>query len=194
MFRIKKNREEVKMKKAMTFSVVFSILILFAATSFAEPQQRIIRRGKGLAVRSPARILTVLRAKQKELKITDSQLDKIKNIAFSFQEKMIRMRSDSSLQRLEMRKLFQDRENLDYDKIKAALSKVSSVRHDMVIKSLKIREEIGKILTPEQREALKSMRKDRLEDGRALLRRGRGLFLRGDRLQRFPLLRNRIKR
>jgi Spy/CpxP family protein refolding chaperone len=182
------------MKKAMTFSVIFPVLILFAATSFAGPQQRIIRRGKGLAVRSPARILTVLRAKQEELKITDSQLDKIKNLAFSFQEKMIKMRSDSSLQRLEMRKLFQDRENLDYDKIKAALSKVSSVRHDMVIESLKIRKEIGKILTPEQREALKSMRKDRLEDRRALLRRGRGSFLRGDRLQRFPLLRNRIKR
>jgi len=182
------------MKKAITLSVIFSVLILFTASSFAEPQQRVMRRGEGITTRSPARILAVLKAKQKELKITDSQIEKIKNLAFSFEEKMIKMRSDSSLQRLELRKLFQDRENLDYDKIKAALSKVSSGRHDMVIERMKLREEIGKTLTPEQREALKSVQKDRLEDRRALLRRGKGLFQRGDRLQRFPLLRNRIKR
>ena len=182
------------MKKAIILTVIFSVLILFTASSFAEPQQRMIRRGKGFAHRSPARILTVLKAKQKELKITDSQIEKIKNLAFSFEEKMIKMRSDNSLQRLELRKLFQDRENLDYDKIKAALTKASTVRHDMVIERLKMREEIGKILTPEQREALKSMQKDRMEERRPLLRRGRGLFQRDDRLRRFSPLRNRIKK
>lgn len=182
------------MKKAITLSVIFSVLILFIAISFAEPQQRMGRRGRGFANRSPARILTVLKAKQKELKITDSQLEKVKNLAFSFEEKMIKMRSDNSLQRLGLKKLFQDRENLDYDKIKAALSKASSGRHDMVIESLKLREEIGKILTPEQSEALKSMQKDRLKGRRPLQRKGRGLFQRGDRLHRFSPLRNRIKK
>lgn len=171
------------MKKGMTFFVIFSVLILFIASSFAQPF-RGMSRGEGLMKRSPARILFVLKAKQKELKITDSQLDKIKNIVFSFEEKMIQMRSKSSLQRLEMRRLLQDRENLDYEKIRAALSKSSNSRHDIFIERLKLRNEIQNILTPEQREAMSSIREDRL--------RGRQFFQRGDRLQRFPRLRNRI--
>ena len=182
------------MKKVITFSVILSVMILFAASSFAQPQQRMMRRGKGFATRSPARILTVLKAKQKELKITDIQIEKIKNLMFSFEEKMIKMRSDNSVQRLELRKLMQDRENLDYDKIKEALSKASSGRHDIVIERMKLREEIGKVLTPEQREAIKSMQKDRMKERRPLLRRGRGLFQRGDRLEQFRQLRKRTIR
>ncbi|UCC38964.1 MAG: Spy/CpxP family protein refolding chaperone [Candidatus Aminicenantes bacterium] len=182
------------MKKIITLSVIFSFLILFAASSFAQPQHRMMRRGKNFANRAPARILSVLKAKKKELKITDSQIEKIKSLTFSFEEKMIKMRSNCSLQRLEIKKLFQDRENLDYDKIKAALSKASSGRHDMVIERLKLREEIGKILTPEQREAIKSMQKDRLKQRAALLRKGRGLFQRGEREQQFPRLKRRIRR
>ncbi len=176
------------MKKAVTFSVIFSVLILFTASSFAQPQQMKMR-GKGMMKRSPAGILSVLKAKQKELKITDSQLEKIKNLAFSFEEKMINIRSNNSLQQLELRKLLQDRENLNYENIKAALSKASSGRQDMFIERLKLREEIDKILTAEQREAIKSMQKDRMKG-----RRGRGSFQRGNRLQRFRRLRNRIKR
>jgi len=181
----KKMSKEEKMKKGMTFFVIFSVLILFIASSFAQPF-RGMRRGEGLMKRSPARILFVLKAKQKELKITDSQLEKIKSLVFSFEEKMIQMRSNTSMQRLELKKLLEDRENLDYEKIRAALSKSSNFRHDIFIERLKLRNEIQNILTAEQREAMKSMREDRL--------RGRRVFQRGDRSQRFPRLRNRIKR
>jgi len=177
------------MKKGMTFFVIFSVLILFIASSFAQPF-RGMRRGEGLMKRSPARILFVLKAKQKELKITDSQLDKIKNLVFSFEEKMIQMRSNCSLQRLELRRLLQDRENLDYEKMRAALSKSSNSRQDIFIERLKLRNEIQNILTPEQREAMRAMRKDMREDRP----RGRRLFQRGDRLQRFPKFRDRIKK
>lgn len=173
------------MKKGMTFFVIFSVLILFIASSFAQPF-RGMRKGEGLMKRSSARILFVLKAKQKELKITDSQLDKIKNLVFSFEEKMIQMRSNCSLQRLELRRLLQDRKNLDYEKVRAALSESSNSRHDIFIERLTLRNEIQNILTPEQREAMRAMREDRL--------RGRGLFQRGDRLQRFPRFRDRIKK
>lgn len=173
------------MKKALKLSIVCSVMILFAASVFAQPQ-RMMMRGKGLMKRSPARILFILKAKQKELKITDSQLEKIKNLVFSLEEKMIEMRSSSSLQGLELRKLLQDKENLDYEKIKAALSEASKIRQDIFIERLKLRDEIQNILTPEQREALKAMRKERLRD--------RGLFQRGKRFQQFPRFRNRIKK
>lgn len=169
--------KEVKVKKGMTFSVVFSVVFLFIASSFAQ-SFRGMRRREGLMKQVPTRILFVLKAKQKELKITDSQLEKIENLVFSFEEKMIQMKSHSSLQRLELRKLLLDRENLDYEKIRAALSKASNSKQNIFIERLKMREEIQSMLTPEQREAMKAMRKDQL--------RKRRLFQRGDRLRRFP--------
>lgn len=181
------------MKKVITLSVILLVLILFTTSIFAQPQ-KMKMRGKGMMKRSPTRILLVLKAKQKELKITDSQIEKVKSLMFSFEEKMIKMKSDNSLQQLELKKLLQDRENLNYENIKAALSKASNGRHDMFIERLKLREEINKILTPEQREAIKSLQKDHMKGRRAFQRRGRGLFQRGDRLQRFQGLRKRIKR
>lgn len=172
------------MKKSVTFSIIFSTAILFATSSFAQPF-RGMSREDGLMKRFPTRILFVLKANQKELNITDSQLEKIKNLVFSFEEKMIQMKSNSSLQRLEMRKLLQDRENQDFEKIRAALSKASDFRNDMFIERLKLRKDIENILTPEQRDAMKAMKKDKL--------RGSREFQRGDRLQQFPRLRKRIK-
>lgn len=172
----KKMSKEVKVKKGMTFSVIFSVALLFIASSFAQ-SFRGMRKREGLMKQVPTRILFVLKAKQKELKITDHQLEKIENLVFSFEEKMIQMKSHSSLQRLELRKLLLDRENLDYEKIRAALSKASNSKQNIFIERLKMREEIQSMLTPEQREAMKAMRKDQL--------RKRRLFQRGDKLRRF---------
>ena len=116
----------IKMKKVLTGLFVFSFVILFAASSFAQPQREMMR-GENLIKRSPARILHVLKAKQKELNITDNQLEKIKNLAFSFEEKMIQMKSKNSLQHLELKKLLMDRENLDYEEVREALSKASKM-------------------------------------------------------------------
>ena len=176
------------MKKAMKFSIIFFVVILFTASIFAQPQRRMMR-GKGLINRSPSRILRIIETKQKELNITDNQLEKIRDLSFSLEEKMIQMRSNISLQRLEVRKLLQDKKNLDYERIRAVLSKASKFRQDIFIERLKTKKEIGNILTPEQREAIKAMRKERLRG----IREGR-LFQRRDRLQRFPPLKSRIKK
>lgn len=176
------------MKKAMKFSIIFFIVILFAANIFAQPQRKMMR-GKGLMKRSPARMLRILETKQKELNITDDQLEKIRNSSFSLEEKMIQMRSNSSLQRLDMRKLLQDKKNLDYERIRTVLSKASKFRQDIFIERLKTRKEIENILTPEQREAIKAMRKERLRG-----KRERGLSQRRDRSQRFSPSKSRIKK
>jgi Spy/CpxP family protein refolding chaperone len=98
------------------------------------------------------------------------------------------MKNKSALQRLELQKLMQDRENLDYEKIKAVLSKSSAARQEMFIQRLKQREEITKILTPEQHEALKALTQDRMRERIRPLRSMR------DRMQRFPRQRGRIRR
>ena len=175
------------MKKAKTLLVLISLLIFFAASSIAQPAKRMARANRALD-RAPQRILFVLKANQEELGITDEQIERIQNLVFSHQEKMLQMRNENSLHRLELRKLMQDRENLDYEKIEAILSKTSDIRKQMFIESLKQRDEIGKILTPEQRDALKAMAKEGLGRRIQLMRE------RGDRLQRMPRIRNRIIR
>jgi len=172
------------MKKGLTLAVIFSVLVLFVASSFAQPQRQMMR-GKRTFDRSHNRILAVIKANQEELKITDDQIEKIKNLGFSFQEKAIKMKNENNLLRLELQKLMQDRDNLDYDKIKAVLSKSSAFRQEMFIERLKLKDEINNILTPEQREALKAKAKDRLRGEMRPMR---------DRMQRFPRQRGRIRR
>jgi hypothetical protein len=83
----------------------------------------------------------------------------------------------------------QDRENVDYEQLKIELSKASEHKHNMLIEGMKLKDEIDKVLTPEQKEALKSMQRERFKNRREMFRReGR----RG-RMQRPPLNRRQIK-
>lgn len=173
------------MKKILTLALIFSFLALSMAVVFAQPQQR-MTRAKRTFDRSQNRILGVLMANQEELGITDEQIEQVQNLVFSFKEKTIKMNVEQSLSRLELQKLMQDRENLDYSKIEAILSKTSAVRNEMFIEGLKLREEINNVLTPEQRDALKAKAKKGI--------RSRAGNLRNRIPQRIPRSRDRIRR
>lgn len=182
-----KSKSEDKMKKLRTIAIVVSLLGFFAASSFAQPPQRMMRANR-MFDRAPNRILLVLKSHQEDLEITDSQMEQIQNLVFSHQENMLKMRNDLDTQHLELQKLMQDRDNLDYDKIKAILSKTSAVRSEMFIERLKQRDEINKILTPEQRDALKAM----VQEGFG--RRFERMRDRGQRPRRFPMKRRGVIR
>jgi Spy/CpxP family protein refolding chaperone len=182
---MEKTIQEVRMKKFFTLTLIFSFLSLSVAAVFAQPQQR-VQRTKRMVDRSQNRILGVLKANQEDLDITDEQIEQVQNLVFSFKEKTIKMTSESSLNRLELQKLMQDRENLDYNKIKVVLSKTSVVRSEMFIEGLKLREEINNVLTPEQHEALKAKTHDGI--------RNRSRNPRGRLQQRSPRFRNRIRK
>ena len=173
------------MKKGMKLFIVTSTLIVFASSSLAQPT-RFMRSDGEFWGRSPARVLWLLKAKKDELKITDSQIEKIQNLVFSLEEKMIQMRSQISLERLNLRKLMQKEENLDYEKIKAVLSTMSSSKDEMFIERLKLREEIQNILTPEQREAVNEAIKERLQK--------RGFFRDGKRIRQSLPMKSRFRK
>jgi len=173
------------MKKIITFSMVFSVLILFSASAFAQDFGWGMR-DHGLREMNSTRILRILKANQKELKVTDSQLKKIETLIFGLEEKMISLQSRSGEMRLELRRIMMDKEDPDYEKIKAALSKQADIRHDVFIERLKTRKEIERILTPEQQEAIKSMRKDMYKRIRTFQREGRQA--------RFPRFRSWIRK
>jgi len=180
--------KEAQMRKSLMFSLIVSVAVIFTASSLAQPFQGVRRghRGQRMMRRAPGGILMVLKAKQKELNITDDQLDKIKALMDSSAEKIVEMQNANNLVQLELKKLLQDKENLDYAKIKSTLSKASNNKHDMFIQRLKVRDEIGNLLTPEQRDALKEMGKDRM--------RGRRFSPRGERSQRFRRFHEPVKK
>ncbi len=183
--------KEDSMKKGMIYLTFVSLLILFVTDSFAQPPHRMMRANR-MFDRAPNRILHVLKANQEELGIADNQIEQIQDLVFSYQEKMLKMKNDLDMQRLELQKLMQDRESLDYEKIRGVLSQTSEVRTEMFIESLKQRDEINKILTPEQRDALKAMTRDGFGRGsRPMMERMRG---RGLWSLRFPRMKIREKR
>ncbi len=130
-------------------------------------------------------ILMILKAKQDELNITDEQLDKIKELMLTQEEKALKHKKAQAELSLELKKLMLGRENLDYGKLKQILSHQSEARNDMFIQRLKDRDEITAVLTPEQQEALKSLRSDRFLEGRRSMRdHGRQRIPRPNRLHR----------
>jgi Spy/CpxP family protein refolding chaperone len=173
------------MKKILTVSLIVSFFVLSMTVVFAQPQQR-MNKARRTVDRPQNRILGVLKANQEDLGITDEQIQQVQDLVFSFKEKALQMQNENGLSRLELQKLMQGRDNLDYNKIKATLSKTSAVRNEMFIEGLKLREEINNVLTPEQQEALKEMGKKGM---RTRIRNLRDRFQ-----QRFPRSRSRIRR
>ena len=183
-----------RLKRAGRLFVIVAVLLLFAVGTFAQAPQsgfmgRGMRQGRGMMGPGVSRLYHALKANQKELKITGSQLEKIKAIMFAFEESTVKMKNEANVQALEMKKLMMA-EQKDYKKIKTALTRMSGIRHDILIAGLKAKDEVMNILTPEQQEALKSLAKDRMGD--------RGFFRGGQRGQRpmrgrnpgdFPMMR-----
>jgi len=169
------------MRKALSLSVALSLMLFLGVSAFAQPR-RIMR--PRMMERSGTGILRFLKANQQELKIEDSQLAKIEDLVFSSAKKMIQIRNEAILRQLELQKLLQQEENLDYDQIKAVLAKVSTIRQEIFLERIKLRDQIGKILTPEQKEALRAVSKN-LRKERGLFLRRRGFFRRGEGLVRF---------
>ncbi len=153
------------MKKTLIAFAILSVVLLFAVDRYAQSAQR-MGRGKAHMHRSPSRILHVLKTHKEEFKVTDEQLKQIEDIVFSFEEQQIAMRSQTSSDRLARRKLMSDRENINYEQIKTDFVKAAEHRADMFITRLKLHDEVNKVLTPEQQNALKSMRKERFKDRR----------------------------
>jgi Spy/CpxP family protein refolding chaperone len=80
-----------------------------------------------------------------------------------------------------------DRKNLDYGQLKALLLKNSESKLDLMIDHMRLRDQIEAVLTPEQKEALKEMGRDRMGQRRSFMRsRDPRLDSRLQRFHRIP--------
>ncbi len=92
-----------------------------------------------------------------ELKITDSQLNSLKTIAYSNLEKVAKIRSEISQMRIELKKLL-DEATHNYSKIAEVMKKISEKRVELFMENLKARDSALKVLTDEQIAQIKRLR------------------------------------
>jgi Spy/CpxP family protein refolding chaperone len=169
------------MKKATTAMLTLAGLLVI--TSFVLASAQMGQQGRGFRAETPFQgrmqqrefarhrsvgLLRVLETRQEELNISDSQIEKIRGLTLKLEEKRVEQQNMANTMRLEMRKLMSDRDNVDYDQLRALLLKDSANKVDMKIDSMQLSAEIQAVLTPEQKEALKSLTQER----RGLRRRG----------------------
>jgi Spy/CpxP family protein refolding chaperone len=145
------------MKTKHFFTTVLFVLVLEMLLS-AQPFMGKSMREHLMKKPSPTMIYMMLKAKQKDFNITDSQLEQIKNKAFALEERIIPIESKNKLHHLELKKMMMNKKK-DYEKINSLLSKISTNRQTIFIEHLKTKDAIDDILTPQQREAIKEARK-----------------------------------
>jgi Spy/CpxP family protein refolding chaperone len=150
------------MKKITTIFLVLAAFFMFSTGVAAQSRMR-PTQSKNIRRPAQGRLLTILQTKQDELKITDEQIQKIKEHTLAMEEKAVQQRNSMNVQRLELKKLMLDKENWDLSKIKALLSQSAENRVDHFISRLKAQEEIRNILSPEQLEAVKELTRYRFQ-------------------------------
>lgn len=142
------------MNKKIGVLLVVALFSLTTVSLFSQPR---MRAGKALFAQLGMNLVRVLRAKQKELNITDEQLQKIDDLVVTYEKKIIDLRSELSKHRLEMRQLFQNQDEVDLNQLQKALEVASQLKNEMVLQRFQLRQEINSVLTEEQRAALKDM-------------------------------------
>jgi len=157
------------MKQRKIISIIIVMLFVLSAVTYAQrfhrPQIGTKMFFSKMRMHSPMLIFRVLKNKKTELGITDEQLKKIENIAYTYEENILNMRTKQNQMRLDLRKQL-DNEKINYETLRSILSDLSKVRNDMFIERLKAKDTIENILTDEQLEKIKIWRYDRTRDWR----------------------------
>ena len=167
------------MMRVKLFFTAVLVMMVFSMTLAAQPFMGERRGRHGMTGPSPTRIYALLKEKQRDFNITDSQLEQIKNHVFALEEKLIPLESKNKLHQLELKKLLMN-EKKDYKKISEVFSQISANRQAIFIEGMKAKDVIHSILTPEQRDAIKEARQNRFRDRMSPRQERRGRMQRGD--------------
>ncbi|MCJ7679148.1 MAG: Spy/CpxP family protein refolding chaperone [Candidatus Aminicenantes bacterium] len=183
-----------------TVKLIGIVVMTIFLTTLVSAQFR--GRTPGLNMRAPRMQdgMMMLNACRAELKLTDEQVSAIQNLMDAHQKARIDMEKDAALQHLEMQKQFRNRAEMDLDLYRKSLEKASALQIEQQVARMRLRQDIEKVLTEEQREILwQRMNKDmprlnrRFNRGRTNRGFGRGLGLDPDN-NRSPRRRDRFIR
>lgn len=98
-----------------------------------------------------------------ELKLTEQQLAQIKEMRFARQKSAIQTRSKIQLAELDLRNLLQA-ENPDENQVKSKVEEIGKLKTELRLNRVQGRLEVQKVLTAEQKETLKTIHKQRLQN------------------------------
>ncbi len=149
-----------KVKKYFILSLVF-IFSLSLTLSFSMEKGKAMMVKKGIErayFLSPMKIYMVSKNFKNELKITDSQLEKLKKIAYSHAKKMADIRASLQVLRVNLRELLDSKDH-DYLKIEKILKTISEKRNLLFIEGLKARDSALSVLNDEQVQKLKELKR-----------------------------------
>ncbi len=114
---------------------------------------------------------------QQEVGLSDSQIKKIKDIKFSTDKDVVKLRSDMELKEIDLREEL-SKDNPDMAKVEKLIRAKHSIMADIELAKVKEYTEIKKVLTPEQIEKFKQamesrakMMRHRMQDRRNKMRR-----------------------
>ena len=151
-------------------------LLIFATNLTA--QSRLVRRpaldrqhpASQFTRPRPGGLLTILKAKQQELDVTDEQLARIEELQGKLEKLAVEHRNAQNTRRLELKQSLRDQENRDFDSLKTMLLETAQARVDFRITQLQMKDQISDVLTAEQKDALKQMERHRIEQRRDSIR------------------------
>jgi len=112
-----------------------------------------------------------------ELELTDEQQAKIEEQKFAAGKTAIELRSKIQIARLELHKLMHA-DNPDEGKIKSKVEEIGKLKTEKQLNRVESHLSMQKILTPEQKEKLRSLKKQRLHPGREFRHREGGRLFR----------------
>ncbi len=91
-----------------------------------------------------------------KLDLTDDQRVKIRQVRMATEKSMVRLKADAKIARMELEEIMGEADPNRED-VKAKLAVINAARSKMLEKSVNLRLEMKKILTPEQQEKMRHM-------------------------------------
>jgi Spy/CpxP family protein refolding chaperone len=99
-----------------------------------------------------------------QLKLTQEQQTQIRSLARNHLKEAIQARADMAVQRVDLIALL-DAESIDLPKVKETLQALASQRAGLVFAHIAVMDEINKLLTPEQQQQFRTMRRQMMHGG-----------------------------
>ncbi|MBW1710655.1 MAG: hypothetical protein JRG97_13460 [Deltaproteobacteria bacterium] len=158
-------------KKTMPVALLLLIAVFFGGViAHAQPPREPAPRAKWKKNwKSPVRSYFILKRYRENLNITDDQLDKLKEISFSLEEKLLGLKEKNGKLFLEMKKLL-DSETPDYAAIEENIKKRAANRAVYIVESLKARDKTKTVLTDDQLKKINAFKNARLMSKRRMVR------------------------
>jgi Spy/CpxP family protein refolding chaperone len=146
------------MKRTFIILVAFMVVVgIFTLASFADHHKGFQGRGKGghLPI---GRLLDNPEFIEK-LELVPDQIASLKTLHFDHQKRMISLRSNLQLKKVELRQLM-EAEKLDKGLIRKKVKEITAAKGDMALEKVEMKLSAADILTEEQLAKLKKMKRE----------------------------------